>query len=260
MSVLVVVPARYGSSRFNGKPLAMLRGATGIEKPLIQRSWEAALKVPNARVVIATDDDRIKDVATGFGADVVMTSTSAKNGSERCAEAYETLGEEFEIVVNLQGDSPLTPSWFIPALIDGLHDAPLADVATPVLRCDAQMVAELKNDRMNGLVGGTTAAFDKTNRALYFSKEVIPYAENPDAEVYHHCGIYAYRPQSLRAYANWPESQLERQEGLEQMRFLAEGRHIQCVEVDAKGCVFWEVNNPEDVPRVESILLALGIE
>ncbi|MEO0782322.1 MAG: NTP transferase domain-containing protein, partial [Pseudomonadota bacterium] len=137
MSVLLVIPARYASSRYPGKPLVELTGVSGIAKTLIQRSWDAAKSVRGVdRVVVATDDARIQAAAEGFGADVVMTSETCRNGTERCAEALEALGEGYDIVVNLQGDAPLTPHWFVEDLIDGLRGAPGADVATPVLVCD----------------------------------------------------------------------------------------------------------------------------
>lgn len=259
MSVLIVVPARYGSTRFEGKPLVHLKGATGISKSLIERSWDAAMEVEDADVVVATDDDRIKDAAEAFGAKVVMTSTSARNGTERCAEALAQIDKDYDIVVNLQGDAPLTPSWFITDLIAGLRATPNAAMTTPVLLCDADTLNAFKTDRAAGRVGGTTAVFDHSGKALYFSKEVIPFAESPDAIVYHHVGVYAYRPADLAAYAAWDETQLERQEGLEQLRFLANGAHVQCVTVDGKGRAFWEVNNPTDVPRVEMMLAQLGI-
>lgn len=260
MSVLVIVPARYASSRFPGKPLVELTGAGGVKKTLIQRSWEAARAVDGVDVVVATDDDRIRDASTAFGAEVVMTSTKARNGTERCAEAIKNISQDYEIVVNLQGDAPLTPAWFIPDLIEGLKAAPDADMTTPVLRCDAETLANFQEDRRNKRVGGTTAVFAPDGRALYFSKEVLPFADVSGTDVYHHVGVYAYRPAALAKYIAWPEGRLEQIEGLEQLRFLENGGVIQCVEVDGKNRVFWEVNNPEDVPRVESMLLRLGIE
>jgi len=206
MKTLIVVPARYASTRFPGKPLVELTGADGKTKSLIQRSWEAAMAVENVDVVVATDDDRIKDAAD----DSFATETGA-------------------------------------------------DMATPVLRCDPETIAAFKSDRAAGQVGGTTAVFDKNNKALYFSKEVLPYSNKTDAPIYHHVGIYAYRPDALTEYMSWPEGPLETEEGLEQLRFLENGRHIQCVEVDGKGRAFWEVNNPSDVPRVNMMLQKLGI-
>ena len=121
MSVLIAIPARYASTRYPGKPLVALEGASGESKSLIQRSWEAAMFVPGvSRVVVATDDDRIESSAKSFGAEVIMTSSECKNGTERCAESLEQLDEDVEIIVNLQGDAPLTPSWFIEDLVAGL--------------------------------------------------------------------------------------------------------------------------------------------
>jgi 3-deoxy-manno-octulosonate cytidylyltransferase (CMP-KDO synthetase) len=266
MSVAIIIPARYASTRFPAKPLAMLRGATGISKPLIQRSWEAAKEVNGVdRVVVATDDERIADVARGFGAEVVMTSDKWLNGTERCAEAHEVLGKGFEIVVNLQGDAPLTPAWFVEDLIAGLRRTPDADIATPVLRCNGAMHADLMADRHAGRVGGTTAVFGTSGNALYFSKEVIPFTDKPYADtaptpVFHHVGVYAYRPDALAAYPGWPHGPLEQLEGLEQLRFLENGRHVLCVEVSGKGRQFWELNNPEDIPRIEQMMMQMGVE
>lgn len=265
MSVVIVVPARFASTRYPGKPLVSLTGADGQARSLIRRSWEAAMAVTGAdRVIVATDDDRIADHARGFGAEVAMTSTACRNGTERCAEVLAGLPETPEMVVNLQGDAPLTPAWFVEDLIAGLRAAPAAQVATPVLNCTGAMRADLIADRHAGRVGGTTAVFGPDRHALYFSKEVIPYvghAVAPDAPspVFHHVGVYAYRPAALSAYAGWPESTLEQLEGLEQLRFLAHGTPVLCVEVEARGRAFWELNNPEDVPRIEAMLREMGL-
>jgi len=176
MSVLIAIPARYASTRYPGKPLATLTGATGETKSLVQRSWEAACQVAGVdRVVVATDDERIRDAANAFGAEVVMTSPECANGTERCAEALDNLGEDFDIVVNLQGDAPLTPHWFVENLVEGLRNDTEAHVATPVLRCDGAALNGFLEDRRNGRVGGTTAVFAGNRHALYFSKEVVPY-------------------------------------------------------------------------------------
>lgn len=266
MSVLLVIPARYASTRYPGKPLVGLKGADGQEKSLIQRSWEAAVAVQGVdRVVVATDDDRIKDASETFGAEVVMTSASCENGTERCAEAHAALGGGFDIVVNLQGDAPLTPAWFVEDLVTGLQSEAGADIATPVLRCDGAMLASLKQDRAEGRVGGTTAVFDARRNGLYFSKEVIPfttapYADSAETPVFHHVGVYAYRPAALALYPTWAQGPLERLEGLEQLRFLENGRRILCVEVAAKGRQFWELNNPEDVPKIESMMAQMDLK
>jgi 3-deoxy-manno-octulosonate cytidylyltransferase (CMP-KDO synthetase) len=262
MSVLIAIPARYASTRYPGKPLVVLNGPDGA-KTLIQRSYEAARAVKGAdRVVVATDDERIKVHAEGFGAEVVMTSTACQNGTERCAEVAARL-PGFEMVVNLQGDAPLTPAWFVEDLIAGLRADAQADIATPVLRCDGRAVSSFLADRRAGRVGGTTAVFGAGGRALYFSKEVIPYTgktfgDDDPTPVFHHVGVYAYRPRALRAYPTWPVGPLEVLEGLEQLRFLEQGRNVLCVEVEARGRQFWELNNPEDVPRIEAMMAEMA--
>ena len=260
MGVLVVIPARFASTRYPGKPLVELRGATGEAKSLIRRSWDAAMAVDGVdRVVIATDDERIKDAADAFGAEVVMTSSECRNGTERCAQALGALSGGYDVVVNLQGDAPLTPAWFIEDLISGLAAHPAAEVATPVLRCDGRALKDLLDDRRNGRVGGTTAVFGADQNALFFSKEVIPFTgqqfdDGDETPVFHHVGVYAYRPSALAAYERWPIGPLETLEGLEQLRFLERGAHVLCVEVDARDRQFWELNNPEDVPKIEAML------
>lgn len=265
MPVLLVIPARYASTRYPGKPLAELTGATGEKRTLIERSWQAASAVSGIdRVVVATDDGRIAGATRGFGAEVVMTSDRWLNGTERCAEVARSFGGAYDIVVNLQGDAPLTPASFVSALVEAMQAHPSWKVATPVLRCDADALAGFLEDRRNGRVGATTAVFDRGGRALYFSKEVIPYTgrtlgAGEEIPVFHHVGVYAYRASALTAYPDWPVGPLETWEGLEQLRFMENGSDVHCVTVEAEGRAFWELNNPTDVPRIEAILRELGI-
>ncbi len=262
MSVLIAIPARYASTRYPGKPLVSLKGLDG-DKTLIRRSWEAAMGVRGVdRVVVATDDARIADHAAGFGAQVVMTSSDCTNGTERCAEVAAIL-PGFDVVVNLQGDAPLTPGWFVEDLVAGLLSDPDADIATPVLRCDGRALNGFLADRRAGRVGGTTAVFGAGGRGIYFSKEVIPFtgktfAPDDPTPVFHHVGVYAYRPAALMAYPGWPIGPLETLEGLEQLRFLEQGRRVLCVEVQARGRQFWELNNPSDVPVIEAMMAQMG--
>ena len=194
--------------------------------------------------------------ARAFGASVIMTADTCRNGTERVAEAVAEAGIDADLIVNLQGDAPLTPPWFVSDLIAAMAADPAAAIGTPVLRCDAATLANLRADRAAGRVGGTTAVFDARARALYFSKEVIPFTDGPadPVPVFHHVGLYAYRPPALAAYARWPQGPLETHEGLEQLRFLENGHPILCVEVSAPGRVFWELNNPVDVTRIEAAL------
>ena len=160
-----------------------------------------------------------------------------------------------DIIVNLQGDAPLTPPWFVTEVADALAGAAAEfGMATPVLLTDPDALKNLRDDRKADRVGGTTAVFGAGGRALYFSKEVIPFAANPDVPVYHHVGLYAYRPDALERYAAWPEGPVEKTEGLEQLRFLEQGEPVLCVTVEARGRVFWELNNPVDIERIEAVL------
>lgn len=244
----------------------MLKGANGVSRSLIERTWRAAREIVDAdRIVIATDDARIATACVDFGAEVVMTSSSCGNGTERCAEALENIGSSYELIVNLQGDAPLTPPWFVDALVMRLRTDRGAQVATPVLRCDGRTLRSFREDRAQGRVGGTTAVFDTKGRALYFSKEVLPYmaADYPDTAmtpVFHHVGVYAYRSAALERYRQFPAGRLEELEGLEQLRFLETGRSVTCVEVDARGRQFWELNNPEDVLRIERMMGEMHID
>lgn len=265
MSIVIVVPARFASSRYPGKPLVGIRGATGVEKSLIHRSWDAAMAAADgARVIVATDDDRIADAARGFGAEVAMTPERCANGTERCAAVLDGLDAEAEIIVNLQGDALLTPPWFLTALVDALRADPDAQVTTPAIRATPAVHRRLLDDQAAGRVGGTTVATAANGQALYFSKAVIPHVPeaaigDPDLPVYLHVGVYAYRRDALARYAALPESALERLEGLEQLRFLDGGVPVRVVDVDPRGCDLWELNNPTDLAPIEGALAARGI-
>jgi len=265
MTAAIVIPARYASTRYPGKPLVPLKGAGGQAKTLIQRSWEAARAVPGgARVIVATDDDRIADAARAFGAEVAMTPESSRNGTERCAAALDAIGDA-DLIVNLQGDALLTPPAFVAALLDAMAGDPTIQVATPALRATPGIHRRLLVDQREGRVGGTTVAIGANGDALYFSKAVIPHIApaavgDPTLPVFLHVGVYAYRRAALQAYADLPPTRLELLEGLEQLRFLEHGRPVRVVEVAAPGYDIWELNNPEDVAPIEAALAARGLD
>lgn len=260
MHTVIFIPARYASTRFPGKPLATLIQPDGSKKTLIQMSWEAATRVADIDAVyVATDDDRIAETVKGFGGRVVMTDPACSNGTVRCADALSKLdGSVPDLVVNFQGDAPLTPPWFVEKLLSTMKAEPEQAMATPILRCDRMAYEAFVEDRKNGAVGGTTVVVDAKGHALYFSKEVLPYIDptklSDPVPVFHHVGVYAYRPDALRAYVAQGACQLEDLEGLEQLRFLYAGIPVRCVEVSASGKVFWELNNPIDVGRIEAAL------
>jgi 3-deoxy-manno-octulosonate cytidylyltransferase (CMP-KDO synthetase) len=264
MNTVILIPARYQSSRYPGKPLVDLRGAGGSPKSLIQRSVEAARKIAGVNgVFVTTDDERIAGACTAFDVGVIMTSPECRNGTERCAEALAQLHSP-DLVVNFQGDALLTPSYFVEALIERMRRDDV-DVATPAMRLRSSEVRALQSEEAAGRVGGTTVVTDTTDRALYFSKRLIPHlpAGALDADispVMLHIGVYAYRPVALAAYAETPPSELEQLEGLEQLRFLANGTPVAVVEVAPPPFALRELNNPEDVAPIEEALALAGIE
>ena len=260
----ILIPARHASTRFPGKPLAALRGAGGQARSLIRRSWDTAIAVAGSeRVWVATDDARIAAAVEAFGGRTVMTPSTCRNGTERCAAALAQLGDVAPIIVNFQGDAPLTPGSVVGELVDALAADLDAAMSTPAVPCSETLYAHLVADQVAGRVGGTTVVFDTALRALYFSKRVIPHLP-PDAPSAHravhlHLGIYAYRPAALAAYAAMPPSPLEDAEGLEQLRFIENGSRIRIVPTPPIGWDCIELNNPEDVPAIEAVLKARGI-
>lgn len=265
MNTIILIPARYPSSRFPGKPLVPLTGATGISKPLIQRSVEAARRVRGVSgVYVTTDDERIADACSAFGVQVAMTSASCLNGTERCAEALESLHRP-DLVINFQGDALLTPPSFVEALVERMANDPDALVATPAMRLRSRDVRVLQEEEAAGRVGGTSVVSDARARALYFSKRLIPYLpetalEGEMSPVQLHVGVYAYRPEALEQYVSTPPSELEMLEGLEQLRFLAAGMPVAVCDVETPAFALRELNNPEDVPPIEQALHDAGIE
>ncbi|MPT48143.1 MAG: 3-deoxy-manno-octulosonate cytidylyltransferase [Sphingobium sp.] len=263
--VAIIIPARYQSTRFPAKPLAPLTGATGIAKPLIQRSHEGAAQVKrNASIYIATDDDRIADVARCFGAQVIMTPAECRNGTERVAAALPHLPAETNIIINFQGDALLTPPDLVEKLIDHMAANPDCPVATVAVRCSPSAYQHLVTDQAAGRVGGTTTVLADDGRALYFSKRVLPHIAPGDAReanppVLLHLGLYAYRREALSAYSSWDETELERIEGLEQLRFLVHHMPVHVLPVEPPEWDVIELNNPSDAAPIEAILRARSI-
>lgn len=254
MQPLVIVPARYASVRFPGKPLEPLTAPDGTSRTLVEWTWRAGVAAVGAdRCIIATDDARIADVAAACGARWVMTDPVLRNGTERCAAALDALGENPDVVINLQGDSPLVPAGHLAALLDRFADAGVS-VATPFVRCDAAMMDWIAAEQWDGRIGGTCVVARADGTAAYFSKRAIPFGATAADPLKLHLGVYAYRPAALAAYAAMAPGTLEQAEGLEQLRFVEAGWPVHLVEVARPEHGIWEVNNPEDVTRVERLL------
>jgi 3-deoxy-manno-octulosonate cytidylyltransferase (CMP-KDO synthetase) len=262
-NIAIIVPARLASTRFPAKPLASIRGADGIVRPAIAYTWAAAKAAAAAlqgtiECAVATDDARIADVCRSMGMAVVMTPATCLNGTERCASALTSLAGHPDIVVNLQGDAPLTPASMVAAVVDHLVANPDRAMATAVVPATPAVLAHLHTDAAAGRVGGTTAVCTQAGRALYFSKSIIPHVSPgtaPAEPVLLHVGVYAYRPAALSAYVAAGPAPLELQEGLEQLRFLEAGLQVGIARCDAPAWTMIELNNPTDVPLIEAELL-----
>lgn len=261
-STLIVIPARLASTRFPAKPLALLTGADGIARPALCHTWQAGLAAARAlgdgaRCIVATDDERIAALCRAEDMAVVMTPVACANGTERCAAALAALGEQPDLVINLQGDAPLTPATMVATVAALIEAEPALAMATVAVPASAAVLAHLQADAAAGRVGGTTVVRSSTGRALYFSKSIIPHV-TPGAEpceaVLLHLGLYAYRPDALAAYVAHGPVPLELQEGLEQLRFLDAGLPVGVAVCEAPLWEMLELNNPTDVPLIEAEL------
>lgn len=257
MKSIIVIPARYDSSRFPGKPLVKISGIT-----MLERTWRIAKQSLADRVVIATDDSRIEDHAKSFGAEVVRTSHDCTNGTERTFEAVSQLDNQADIIVNLQGDAVLTPPWILSDVIKAMKADPSVRIATPAVKISLAEYKDLAAQKAAGIVGGTLVVFNKHSDAMYFSKSPIPFLrtlpEGEEPPLYRHIGLYAYTYSALKEYLALPAGELEKIEGLEQLRALENAIPIRIVLVDYKGRTHGSVDSPTDVPRVQEIIAAQG--
>lgn len=250
---IVVIPARYGSTRFPGKPLTKVRG-----QMMIERVWQlACAAVGSDNVFVATDDQRIVDGVASFGGKSVMTPIECENGTERVLAAVKNLGRSPEVIVNLQGDALLTPPWFIEQLVAEMRRDSKCLYATPAVQVSKSQYDEISNSKKNNPFSGTFVTFDFKGDALYFSKQIIPALRYPPMTalpLYQHIGMYAYRLSSLEQYVSLKPGTLERVEGLEQLRVLEHGLPMRVVCVDFRGRSAWAIDSPEDVHTVEAII------
>jgi 3-deoxy-manno-octulosonate cytidylyltransferase (CMP-KDO synthetase) len=255
MSAAIVIPARYASTRFPGKPLHKVAGM-----PMLERVWRIAKSVRGAtRAVIATDDERIFAFARGMGAEAVMTSPDCGNGTERVHDAVLRGGICEDAVLNLQGDALLTPPWVLEAMIDEMIADPAPGIVTPAVRLEGAALEEFLARKKVTPASGTTVVFDSRRNALYFSKAVIPYLRKAGhAGIYRHIGLYGYRKAALARYVGLAPTPLEQTEGLEQLRALENGMAIRVVIVDYRGRTHWSVDAPEDVAVAERIIAREG--
>ena len=258
MDIAIVIPARYGSKRFPGKPMAPICGAT-----LLHRVWLIARAGSGvSQVYVATDDERVADHARGFGAEVIMTSPECENGTVRVHQAMRSLPKPPDAVINFQGDAVLTPPWVLQGLADAFLTDPAAQLATPAVHLSWDELAELRQSKETTPFSGTVVVFDRFMNALYFSKTIIPSLRSRDPArpppVYRHIGLYGYRFEALERMAALAPTPLEQAEGLEQLRALENGIPIRVVLTDYRGRTHWSVDSPEDAVMVETLIGRFG--
>ena len=243
VQVVCIIPSRYESTRFPGKPLADLCG-----KPMIQHVYERVLRAKTVSfAAVATDDERIFHTVSAFGGRAVMTSPRHRSGTDRIAEAVETLGlRDDDIVVNIQGDQPL----FEPVQVDEVVGPLLADAAVQMSTLIYRIVRDEEITHPNAV----KTVFDRDHFALYFSRATIPFVRDPGKRVdyFKHHGIYAYRRDFLRTFTALSEGVLERLEALEQLRALEHGYRIKVVVTPYDSV---EVDTPEELERVRRLIL-----
>lgn len=242
MKTLAIIPARYKSSRFEGKPLALIE-----DKPMIMWVYDS-VKMSRLfdEVYIATDDERIETVVSGYGANVKMTSEKISCGTERCKAVVESLEKEgkcFDIVVNIQGDEPLIQKEQINKVLEGFNDVKV-DIVT--------LCKQIENSKDIEDENVVKVVFSKTNKALYFSRSVVPFnRDKVNADYYKHIGIYGYKTDVLKQICDLTQSSLEKTEKLEQLRWLENDYKIKVVQthIDSIG-----VDTVEDLENVKRII------
>jgi len=256
---LIVIPARMGSMRFPGKPLAEIAGIS-----MLRRTVDVARQVKNADYVVATDSVEIQSHCQSFDMPVVMTSTDIHSGSDRTLAALEALNSKADIIVNLQGDAPFTDPSHVKAVIDGLSNSE-ADIATPYIQLDWVSLDTLRLSKKETPFSGTTLV-ENDGRAIWFSKNIIPAIRNentlrvmsPLSPVCRHIGLYAFRRDALKRYTALPVSHYEKLEGLEQLRALENGMSIAAIRVSPPRISSPGIDTPQDLMRAEELLAKFG--
>lgn len=260
---LIVIPARYGSSRLPGKPLAMLAGHTLLER-VAANACVAAQTAGDCAVVVATDDSRIAEHAAAIGVEAVMTDPALTSGSARAFAAFEAVGIGPRIIVNLQGDAPFIPPAVIASLLDILRRGE-EEIATPVFQLAWDRLDRLREHKLAAPFSGTTCVRDASGRALWFSKMILPtlrdeswLRKQPISPVWQHLGLYAYSRAALEWFVGAPEGTYERIEGLEQLRFLESGWKIATVPVEPPEHALSGIDTSEDLALAEQAIALLG--
>lgn len=263
MRNLIVIPARYGSTRLPGKPLLKLAGRTLLER-VVANAKRAAALTQNCDLVVATDDQRIADHAAAIGVRVAITDASLNSGTERAHAAARLEPQQPACVVNLQGDAPFIPPSTIASLIDAMGSRG-APVATPVYRLDWERLDRLREHKKTAPFSGTTCVRDAAGKALWFSKSILPalrgeetLRKQPMSPIWQHLGLYAYTLEALDWFAAAEQGVYEKLEGLEQLRFLEHGWDIATVSVDPPQRALSGIDTSHDLGLAEAAIRQHG--
>jgi 3-deoxy-manno-octulosonate cytidylyltransferase (CMP-KDO synthetase) len=254
MKIAIVIPARYGSTRFPGKPLATINGRTMLSL-VVDVAKKAAGK--SADVFVTTEDQRIADHCAEIGVECVLTSEHCKTGSDRVLEAIKKKKAKYDFVINLQGDAPFTPPQIIADMIAAFESNKKIEVVTPVRHLTWAELDRLRESKKTTPLSGTTAVIGDSNRALWFSKSILPIIRDEkkarelsaESPVYQHIGLYGFRFDILEKFCAWAQTRNEALEGLEQLRLLENGVTIHTIF--AKDPVHSGIDSPEDLERVQ---------
>lgn len=270
MKIAIIIPARYASTRFPGKPLTMIGGQTMLSR-VVTLAQNAITGIEgDITLAVATEDQRIADHAGELGVQGIMTSDDCKTGSDRVLEALNILekqsGEKIDFVLGLQGDAPFTPIEAISKMIIAFQANTDIEVITPVINLRWQELDRLRAQKEITPFSGTTCVMDQRGRALWFSKNIIPairqeeklYTMGEFSPVYQHIGLYGYAADTLRQFVTLDEGNYEKLEGLEQLRLLENGISIQTIKLNVPlGLAQAGIDSPEDVKRAEAMLEAM---
>ncbi len=262
MKTAIIIPARYASTRFPGKPLVPIAGQSMLSR-VVDIARQAIERLDSdVTLAVATEDPRIVFHASEIGVDCIMTSEDCATGSDRVLEAIDELGGEFDFVLGLQGDAPFTPPEAPLKMIEAFKNNPELEVITPVIKLRWKELDDLRAQKETTPFSGTTAIINKDGRALWFSKNILPairkeetYRDQEFSPVHQHIGLYGYRVDVLRKFVALPQGHYEQLEGLEQLRLIENNISIQTVTLEvAAGLAQAGIDSPEDVDRAEKIL------
>ena len=266
MRAIVIIPARYGSTRLPGKPLTLIAGQTMLSR-VCAIARAAARDSGDIDVLVATDDARIGAHCEAIGTPWVMTPVPCPSGTDRALAALRQLPQAYDVVVNLQGDAPLTPPDFIAAMLKAFEADPAIEVVTPAVRLSWPELDQLRAQKQKTPFSGTCVVVDRHGKACWFSKQIIPAMRHEAAlrrqsglsPVLRHVGLYGYTRRMLETYVTLPAGYYEQLEGLEQLRLLEHGYGIRVVEVDYRGrAAMSGVDSLEDVTRAEALIARHG--